>query len=456
MNALLNIKTEVLDAKPVSDKAKANSSADSTGFSEALEKQVQSNQKSASTDKPALSKAEAKPANEKTAAKDDEQAAVNASEDGKKLPPEEKVNSTEASSEKTTAETSDELNAGDVVNEEVTNETPVEPELELDVTETDDEPKATVAVAAPAVERAATEKVAMTVSENAKAQTKVVTQTSDEATVEKTAKATVATDTEEVKPNVKTGFAEVLKQDANNKNTIRADILQAINQKSDGDETVKTLKNSLHNLMQNNDGKPVTSAQAADLIRQIQNGQQRASEHRAPTHLVTTLSPASNAPGQVSAATPQLAMDVQPQLNTPAWSRVVSSRVVWMAREGVQQAELKLNPASLGSVEVRLNINNDQASVTFLAQNAATRDALEQAMPRLRESLADNGMSLAHSEVGQQAHSDQSGAENNSDMHNAHSSQVIVKLDDTEDELPVEIDPAQETAELTNGVSIYA
>jgi flagellar hook-length control protein FliK len=77
-------------------------------------------------------------------------------------------------------------------------------------------------------------------------------------------------------------------------------------------------------------------------------------------------------------------------------------------------------------------------------------------MPRLRESLADNGMSLAHSEVGQQAHSDQSGAENNSDMHNAHSSQVIVKLDDTEDELPVDIDPAQETAELTNGVSIYA
>ena len=125
-----------------------------------------------------------------------------------------------------------------------------------------------------------------------------------------------------------------------------------------------------------------------------------------------------------------------------------------MAREGVQQAELRLNPASLGSVEVRLSINNDQASVTFLAQNAATRDALEQAMPRLRESLAENGLALSHSEVGQQNQSGEQTADNETSMQNGHLAQVSVTLDDTEDELPATIQP--EINEQSTGVSLYA
>jgi flagellar hook-length control protein FliK len=73
-----------------------------------------------------------------------------------------------------------------------------------------------------------------------------------------------------------------------------------------------------------------------------------------------------------------------------------------MAREGIQEASLKLNPANLGPVEVKLNMHNDQANVLFIAQNAATRDALEQALPRLRESFEENGMQLADADVAEQ------------------------------------------------------
>ena len=85
--------------------------------------------------------------------------------------------------------------------------------------------------------------------------------------------------------------------------------------------------------------------------------------------------------GTPSVANPALSLDIQPQLNSSAWGKVMSSRVVWMAREGVQQAELRLNPANLGPVEVRLTMQNDQTNVTFIASNAAARDALEQALP---------------------------------------------------------------------------
>lgn len=98
----------------------------------------------------------------------------------------------------------------------------------------------------------------------------------------------------------------------------------------------------------------------------------------------------------------QPSLNLQPALQSEAWGRVLSSRVIWMAREGVQQASLKLNPANMGPVEVKLHMNHDQATISFIAQHAATRDALEQALPRLRESFQENGMELAHADVSQE------------------------------------------------------
>ena len=143
----------------------------------------------------------------------------------------------------------------------------------------------------------------------------------------------------------------------------------------------------------------------------------------------------------------QSVFSMQPSVQSEAWGKVLSSRVVWMAREGVQQAELRLNPAKLGPVEVKLHMNNDQASVTFVAQNAATRDALEQALPRLKESFQENGMNLANADVsdqasGQQAEEDGAGetSPNNHDKslqtdggdHEQEQDEVLSSLDDSE------------------------
>lgn len=446
MNAPLTIKTEIAASKPANESPKATSANDNNGFSQALEKQVQDNGK-AETDRSSRAQkiAERQESRDNNAKKSDE-AAVTASEDGKKLPPvEDDDKAVKAEDAEQTAESTD----------KVTNSTE---------TETDDnDPSSetvTVNVAAPAIEKAATDKVTMTLSSNAKAQPKSVMAEGDAQgkTVMQnlTPVLNAEGDIETVDVEGKTRFADILKKDGAAQSAIRADILQAINQKtSSEDGNGQTLKTSMQNLMLNADNKPVPNGQAAELIRQIQPGQQRSTDNRAAAGLVTALTPAASAPGQASAVSaPQIAMDVQPQLNSAAWSRVVSSRVVWMAREGVQQAELRLNPANLGSVDVRLNINNDQASVTFLAQNAATREALEQAMPRLRESLAENGLSLTHSEVGQQDHSDQQASDDETSMQNGHLAQVSVPLDDTEDELTTGI-PA-EVNEPSTGVSLYA
>lgn len=123
----------------------------------------------------------------------------------------------------------------------------------------------------------------------------------------------------------------------------------------------------------------------------------------------TNLSPSTALGGQLTNTAPSsLArtevpiLDIQPEVQSKAWGKVLSSRVVWMAQEGVQQAALRLNPGSLGSIEVKLSMQSEQVNISFVTQNTATRDALEQALPKLRESLDEKGLELTGADVSQQ------------------------------------------------------
>jgi flagellar hook-length control protein FliK len=71
-----------------------------------------------------------------------------------------------------------------------------------------------------------------------------------------------------------------------------------------------------------------------------------------------------------------------------------------MAERGLQSATIKLQPEHLGQMEIRIRINDDGAAhVNFSAQHAQTREALEGAIPRLRELFADQGLSLTQANV---------------------------------------------------------
>ena len=70
-----------------------------------------------------------------------------------------------------------------------------------------------------------------------------------------------------------------------------------------------------------------------------------------------------------------------------------------MLGEGVQSAQIAVSPAELGPVEVRVTMIGDEAKVQMVASHAATREALNDAMPRLRASFAEAGLSLAQAGV---------------------------------------------------------
>lgn len=87
------------------------------------------------------------------------------------------------------------------------------------------------------------------------------------------------------------------------------------------------------------------------------------------------------------------------RVGTTAWDTQVSQKVVWMVGGEDQTASLTLNPPDLGPVQVVLNVNNDQATVAFHSATPEVREALENAMPRLRDMLSDAGVTLGEASV---------------------------------------------------------
>ena len=85
------------------------------------------------------------------------------------------------------------------------------------------------------------------------------------------------------------------------------------------------------------------------------------------------------------------------------WGEAVVDKVMWMSSQNLKSAEIQLDPAELGRLEVRVNLTQDQAQVTFASANASVRDALEGQMQRLREMFAQQGMNLADANVSDQS-----------------------------------------------------
>ena len=94
-----------------------------------------------------------------------------------------------------------------------------------------------------------------------------------------------------------------------------------------------------------------------------------------------------------------LDMGVPQAVGDKAWGGAIGERIMWMVQGDQQFARLQLNPPQLGPLEVRVSVNQDQTSVSFLASHAVVREALEAALPRLREMFDQQSLQLVRADV---------------------------------------------------------
>lgn len=105
--------------------------------------------------------------------------------------------------------------------------------------------------------------------------------------------------------------------------------------------------------------------------------------------------PASNRPADAT-------QTIATPLGNSDWTNEFSQRINWMSTQHHQVAELHLNPPDLGPLNVVLKISDNQATALFASPHSAVRDAVENALPKLRETLADNGITLGNTTVSDQ------------------------------------------------------
>jgi flagellar hook-length control protein FliK len=91
---------------------------------------------------------------------------------------------------------------------------------------------------------------------------------------------------------------------------------------------------------------------------------------------------------------------LQTPLGDPSWANELGQKLLWFASNDRQLAQLTLHPAQLGTLEITLNLSKDGATAHFVSHSAEVREAIETAVPRLREMLASSGIELGQVSVG--------------------------------------------------------
>ncbi|MDP9910664.1 flagellar hook-length control protein FliK [Variovorax boronicumulans] len=89
-----------------------------------------------------------------------------------------------------------------------------------------------------------------------------------------------------------------------------------------------------------------------------------------------------------------------PEVGSEKWAPALGQQLARMSLSGTHTAELNLNPAGLGPLKVTLSVGEHQAQAAFVSAHESVRKAVEAALPQLRTSLSEQGITLGQTSVG--------------------------------------------------------
>jgi flagellar hook-length control protein FliK len=132
------------------------------------------------------------------------------------------------------------------------------------------------------------------------------------------------------------------------------------------------------------------------------------------------------------------------------FTSALQDKVMVMVQQKIRQVDIRLDPPELGSMQVRLNLQNEQASVHFIVQHQQAKEVLDQNMPKLRDMLAEQGVNVGDTNVGH--HNAQAENENEQGQFTQQGSHFInEEIDES-----VQVLTANYTKNTASGVDYYA
>ena len=110
---------------------------------------------------------------------------------------------------------------------------------------------------------------------------------------------------------------------------------------------------------------------------------------------------AGNASGTAATDGRTPVLTLAPPLDSDAWAPALGQQMLRMSASGMHTAQLSINPENLGPLQITLKLGEDQAQAMFVSAHESVRKAVEAALPQLRTTLAEHGISLGQTAVGE-------------------------------------------------------
>ena len=116
-------------------------------------------------------------------------------------------------------------------------------------------------------------------------------------------------------------------------------------------------------------------------------------------NIATPLTKLGGADMFLSSTSGRVHVPVNVTFGQPQWAGAIADRTAMLASQKISFAELQLDPPELGPLTVKIQVNHDQATVSFVAHSPLVKDSLDQSNQRLKEMFEQQGLNLVDVDV---------------------------------------------------------
>lgn len=148
-------------------------------------------------------------------------------------------------------------------------------------------------------------------------------------------------------------------------------------------------------------------------------------------------------------------MNLSMPVNLSQWQASLTEQIVMLTRQDIQTAEIKLHPQELGSLHIKLAMHDDNMQLHMMTAHAVVKGVLESALPFLRTSLEEQGITLQQADVSDFSMMNDSQHSAMFNQAKSHRPAALASSETNEQVVTVEQSPLSQNAKQV-GLSIFA
>lgn len=173
--------------------------------------------------------------------------------------------------------------------------------------------------------------------------------------------------------------------------------------------------------------------------------------HQESTLLTTVVNSQVPSPSSPSVAVAQLNMTLPMPMDIAKWQASLNEQISLITRQGIQNAEIKLHPEELGSLHIKLAMIDEKMDLHMTVAHNVVKSVLELALPQLRTSLEEQGITLQQTNI-----SDSSMMDDSKQSASYRQKQQFEPELFLDDEKQAKQESSHNTDVIQSGLSIFA